>query len=247
MLKINNLIEFEKCGGVKAFYTEKPYVAWNVCKVEDHDDYRMLASMLDGDISKMVRVNQKHTTNIRIVTSEECGEGVISPAVGEYDGMVTNEEGVILCTVEADCAPVYIYDPIKRAIAMVHSGRKGTAEGIVSNAIKTMAESYGCNPADLQAAIGPCICGSCYEVGEEVLAEFHPFFTVDDIEKFAVHTHDDKYLLDNKKAIIMTLVRMGISANNIFDCGVCTYETERLCSYRRDHDGGRMLTGIMMV
>lgn len=246
-MEIKSLVEFEKSGGIKAFYTEKPYMAWNICKEEDHADYHALALELGGDISKMVRVNQKHTTNIRIVTPEEYGEGVISPAVGEYDGMVTNEEGVILCTVEADCAPVYIYDPIKRAIAMVHSGRKGTAEGIVANAIRTMAQRYGCNPADLQVAIGPCICGSCYEVGEEVLAEFHPFFTEDDINRFAINIHDNKYLLDNKKAIIITLLRLGVGEDNIYDCGVCTYETETVCSYRRDHDGGRMLTGIMML
>ena len=80
------------------------------------------------------------------------------------DGLMTNEPGLMLGIHTADCAPVYLVDPIKRAIALLHSGRKSTEAGITPRTIRLMAEAYGTDPADLIVQIGPCIRSPLFEI-----------------------------------------------------------------------------------
>lgn len=83
---------------------------------------------------------------------------------GGVDGLMTNEPGLMLGIHTADCAPVYLVDPVKRAIALLHSGRKSTEAGITPRTIRLMAEAYGTQPADLIVQIGPCIRPPLFEV-----------------------------------------------------------------------------------
>ena len=80
------------------------------------------------------------------------------------DGIVTNQAGVCLGIYVADCCAVYIVDPVRRAIGLVHSGKKGTELGIAPNAIETMAAQFGSNPADLIVQLSPCIRPPHYEI-----------------------------------------------------------------------------------
>ncbi len=83
---------------------------------------------------------------------------------GGVDGLMTNEPGLMLGIHTADCAPVYLVDPVKQAIALLHSGRKSTEAGITPRTIRLMAEAYGTQPADLIVQIGPCIRPPLFEV-----------------------------------------------------------------------------------
>ena len=153
----------------------------------------------------------------------------------------------MLCTVEADCVPVYILDPKHPAIGMVHSGWKGTASHIVVRAIEKMMKTYGSKANDILVAFGPCICGNCYEVGSELRDEFAANYHADEIEAIFKPAQDDKYMLDLKKAIRISLKWTGIRGENIFDTGRCTKESADLCSWRRDNPVMKsMLTGIML-
>ena len=80
------------------------------------------------------------------------------------DGLMTNVPGLLLGIHTADCAPVYLLDPVRRAIALLHSGRKSTEAGITPRAVRLMAETYGSAPADLIVQIGPCIRPPLFEV-----------------------------------------------------------------------------------
>jgi YfiH family protein len=82
--------------------------------------------------------------------------------------LITDRPGVPLLLRYADCTPVLIYDPAHHAIAVIHSGWRGTVQGIVRAAVNAMKEAYGSLPAELVAAIGPSIGPCCYEVGVEV-------------------------------------------------------------------------------
>ncbi len=106
-----------------------------------------------------------------IFTAEQIHGGetcVVTAAAPRYslgmDGLMTDEPGLLLGIHTADCAPVYVVDPVKRAIALLHSGRKGTEAGITPRAIQLMAATYGSTPADLVVQIGPCIRPPLFEV-----------------------------------------------------------------------------------
>ena len=247
-LKYYTIGEFEKTGLVTALYTTNRDHAWKYGKEGALDNCKKLASTFGITTEDMVMLNQTHTDGVRVISREDGGEMVVRPFKTDgYDGMVTNEKGLMLCTVEADCVPVYILDPVNEAIGMVHSGWKGTAKEIAANAVKLMGETYGSRPEDILIAIGPCICGKCYEVGPELKEEFADRFTQEELKDVFIYPHGDRYNLDLKKAIRISLEKSGVKPENICDTGKCTKEDDELCSWRRDNPVMRsMLTGIMI-
>jgi copper oxidase (laccase) domain-containing protein len=80
------------------------------------------------------------------------------------DALITNDPDVCLCIYVADCGPVWLVDPVRRAIGCIHSGRKGTELGVVKAAVNSMIESFGCEPSQMIAQLGPCIRPPHYEV-----------------------------------------------------------------------------------
>lgn len=94
--------------------------------------------------------------------------GALPRIVGACDGHVTSEPGLLLAVTTADCVPVFVVDPERRAIGMLHAGWRGTAAGILERGLGAMGESFDSDPQDLRLHLGPAICGRCYEVGPEV-------------------------------------------------------------------------------
>src|SRR5690348_1646975 len=88
------------------------------------------------------------------------------------DALITNRPGLLLAVQTADCVPVLLVDPKKRAIAAIHAGWRGTLARIVAKTIGAMQMYFASTPRDLLAAIGPCIGPCCYEVGTEVATHF---------------------------------------------------------------------------
>jgi len=84
--------------------------------------------------------------------------------IPDVDGLVTATPGVALVVRVADCGPVFLHDPVKRAIGVAHSGRKGTEGNITGEAVAAMREHFGSAPADLRVQLGPCIRPPHYEV-----------------------------------------------------------------------------------
>jgi polyphenol oxidase len=80
------------------------------------------------------------------------------------DGIIADQQGICLGIYVADCCAVYLVDPVRRAIGLVHSGKKGTELGVVPNAIKTMTEQFGTRAADLIVQLSPCIRPPHYEI-----------------------------------------------------------------------------------
>ena len=101
---------------------------------------------------------QVHGCGVSVVdrNSAECSV--------EVDALVTADPTVCLGIYVADCGPVFFVDPVKRVIAAAHSGKKGTALGIVRATIATMSSSFGSNPADIVVQLGPCIRPPIYEI-----------------------------------------------------------------------------------
>ena len=141
------------------------------------ENYRRISAAIGFSPEQIVCSKQTHTANVRIVTRQDAGNGVTKEqAFMDVDGMVTNEPGLVLAAFFADCVPVFLADPVQKSIGLVHAGWKGTVGQIARNAIILMQETYGTDPANLIACIGPSICPDCYEVEKDVLDRFRTVF-----------------------------------------------------------------------
>ena len=247
-MKYKSIGRLTETGLVTAFYTTIENYAWKFGRDGALDNFTDLAHTLGINREDMVMVQQKHTDRIKAVTHANGGEMITHiPSDNEYDGMITNEKNLLLCTLEADCVPVYLLDPVNSVIGMVHSGWRGTAANISVNAAGSMAENYHSKPEDLLIVIGPHICTSCYEVGAELMDDFSYKYTEPEMLRFFKNRKGDKYHLDLAQAIIISLERIGVKSENIYDTGLCTKESSDLCSWRRDNPVMKsMLTGIML-
>jgi YfiH family protein len=108
-----------------------------------------------------------HQVHGRAVAWHEGGAGWLQ--LEGVDGHATSAPGLLLAVTVADCIPVYLIDPRRRAIALLHAGWRGTASGILDAGLKLLATRVGTDPADAVMHVGVGICGPCYEVGSEVV------------------------------------------------------------------------------
>ena len=255
-MKYLTVEKFDNTGIVKTLMVPKDQGRWRIyshdieADMEDLKYYKELGSYFGITPSDMVRVPQGHSSNIMIVKKEDAGKGVVSMEIdGKCDGAITNVKGIMLLTIESDCTPVYILDPVKKAIGMVHSGWRGTVGKITENAINLMMENYGTDKNDLLIHFGPAICGKCYEVGMDLISEFKKNLECDEVHKIFTPIPDkaEKYLLDVTEAIKMSLKKFGIREENITRSEYCTYHSGIFNSWRLEQDRTKqMLTGIML-
>ncbi len=252
-VKYFSIPELDKSGGVKTLFTSACDTTWNFEDAHARENYLDLGGQLGISPEDMVKSKQTHTDIVKIVTRENGGDGILRPLdeSESYDGLITNEKNLLLCTVEADCVPVYFYDPVKEVIAMVHSGWKGTVKKISEVTIQKMKNEFGCKAENMLVGIGPHICKDCYEVGADLMEEFSRSFGPQEAEKFFIPKNQEKYLLNLEEAVRFTLQKNGVPAENIFSAGVCTLHSQvegySFCSYRRTKSKTeRMLTAIMM-
>lgn len=265
-----SISDFDKTGFVKTVFTTNLNSDWKYGEGFSLDNFTELGKQLGITPNDMIRTSQMHTSNVQVVTRKNCGEGVVknvpeSVVVEGCDGLITNEKKLLLCTVEADCVPVYLFDSKKKVVGMIHSGWKGTAKKIVKVAIEKMKKVFDCLPEDIFVGIGPHICQNCYEVGEEVFLDFKNQFG-EEAKEFFIKKENEKYLLNLESAIKKTAKEAGVLMENIFTTGLCTFHSQiktsdengnenknseknhfSFCSYRRTKSlTERMLTAIML-
>ncbi len=197
------------------------------------ENYRRIAEILHCSLEDFVCADQTHTTNIRVVGNGDRGKGVVRQKdYADIDGLVTNEKGIVLVTFFADCVPLYFVDPVRKAIGLSHSGWRGTVNRMGEKTIEKMEEVYGSRREELVAAIGPSICMSCYEVGEDVAEEFKKAFPKQ--EEILKKKQNGKYLLDLWSANYRILVNAGVKPENISVTDICTCcNGDELFSHRK--------------
>ena len=187
------------------------------------ENYRRMAAALNMRVEDMVLSNQTHTTNVRVITEEDRGKGILKPQdYSDVDGMITNVPGIVLVTSYADCVPLYFVDPVRKAIGLSHSGWKGTVGHIGQKTVWKMHEVYGSEPKDIVAAIGPSICQSCYEVSDDVAEAFRANFTADEAADILLDKGNGKYQLDLWKANWYVLTDAGILPEHLSVTDLCT-------------------------
>jgi len=196
--------------GIKAIFTTKTF-----------NDIENIASRLNIPSKNIFLPIQKHTNLVHVLKSD------IKPVIA--DAVVTNKKGLLIGIQVADCVPILIYDKGKEVIGAVHAGWRGTAGEILKNAIRVMQEGFSSLSKDILIAIGPCIKGCCYEVGDDIK---------DIIQNITgkgtyYHKKNGKYFIDLSSANKLQALSMGISEDNIWQSEECTYcNPERFYSYR---------------
>jgi YfiH family protein len=119
---------------------------------------------------RLTMADQRHTATVAVVDGALAGRGHdgeadAAAAFPATDALITNVPGAALAILVADCAPVVLYDPVRHAAGVVHSGRVGTVRGAVPATVRAMAAAFGSVPGDLVAGIGPAIGVASYEIG----------------------------------------------------------------------------------
>jgi YfiH family protein len=168
----------------------------------------------------------------------------------DADAMVTDVPGIALCWSFGDCAPVLLYDPRHEAIALVHSGWRGSAGGIVPRTIAAMGDHYGSDPAELIVGVGPAIGSCCYEVQNNVIAAFQADPLVSDTAVFvervpAGETHP-RHFLDVRRSTYNQALAAGVLPEHLEDADICTgCRTDMFYSHRREPwPSGRFVVAI---
>ncbi len=199
------------------------------------ENYRRMAAALGVDMNRMTLTWQTHTTNVRRVTAEDEGKGVVRDRdYRDVDGLITDIPGITLVTFFADCVPLYFLDPVHRAIGLSHSGWRGTVKRMGQVTVDAMKEAFGSRPEDIIACVGPSICKDCYEVGAEVAEEFFGAFDETYHNAILLKNPDGKYQLDLWKANEIVLTEAGIKKENLAVTNICTYcNPDLLFSHRR--------------
>ena len=219
------------------------------------ENFKRLASALDVPYESFVFTDQTHTTNVRQVTAEDAGAGLIRERdYQDVDGLITNEPGLVLSTFYADCVPLYFVDPVRRAIGMSHSGWRGTVGRIGLATIRAMQEAYGSEPADIICAIGPSICQDCYEVSADVAEAFAREFAGHEERLLAESPknqeaqtpEEQKYQLDLWKANEIVLLEAGIRREHLAVTNICTCCNHKLLFSHRASHGKRGNLGAFL-
>lgn len=199
------------------------------------ENYQRMADALGVERERMTLTFQTHTTNVRRVTEEDAGKGIVKERdYRDVDGLITDVPGMTLVTFFADCVPLFFLDPVRKAIGLSHSGWRGTVNRMGSVTIDAMRSNFGSRPEDIIACIGPSICKQCYEVGEEVFDEFKNAFGTEHIDSLLSANNNGKYQLDLWAANELVLEEAGITKEHLSVTNICTYcNPELLYSHRR--------------
>ena len=204
------------------------------------ENFKRIGASMGVAVEDMVLSKQTHTTNVRVVTKEDKGKGVIRKRnYTDVDGMITNVPGICLVTSYADCVPLYFVDPVKKAIGLSHSGWRGTVGKIGKNTVQLMQENFGSKPEDLLAAVGPSVCMDCYEVSEDVIEQFKEVFEKKYWEDLFYKKENGKYQLNLWKANELIFLESGILPEHMAITNVCTHCNSKILYSHRTMGNNR--------
>ncbi len=212
-------------GLVHAFTSRQTDRACGLESVEDSGEYKTpFLDLLELSAEQTIQIRQIHSNRVLRRTSVDSKRP-------EGDGLVLTKPGLFGVIRTADCLPVLVVDPLRRQLAVVHAGWRGTLGRILGRAIAELAGT-GSDSADLIVALGPCIRSCCYEVG----AEFP--------QRFAGEGHDVERIFEGRHLDLISANQSQAEeagVGRILDSGLCTCcSPESFYSHRRDQDRGRM-------
>lgn len=183
--------------------------------------WRAAAASVGATPERVMRVRQVHGNAVRVLRRGEVPERA-SDERPDGDAIASNEPGLALAVMVADCVPILIADPRRGAASAVHAGWRGTCARVAGAAVDAMQREFNCRPQDLVAAIGPSVGPSEYDVGEALIEAFAAAgHSPADVRRWFIVT-GSKPRLDLWSANRDQLARAGVPADHIFVCGLST-------------------------
>jgi polyphenol oxidase len=220
---------------------------------------------IGADKLRAVTLRQIHSDAIHRVDSSNAR----AKEARQGDALFTRDSGILLAVQTADCIPILLADPKRRAVAAIHAGWRGTLHRIAAKTLGRMQMEFGARPEDVIAALGPGIGRCCYEVGSDVARDFDAQFPNarewfdGPFDALASGENDPNWLpwltrkppghappplrvhLDLIAANRAILASAGIPARQISSSGFCSAcRADLLFSYRRERATGRMMAAI---
>jgi YfiH family protein len=243
------LATLEAAGGVRALFTGRSGglspqwnggLNWSVSIGDDVTNVRQnrerSLAPLGLTLDRAVIAGLVHGDRVVVATGQEptLADGI--HYVPDCDGLITDQPGLALVVTAADCVPILLYDPVRRAIGAVHAGWRGTVQGIAGKAVRAMVETYGCDPAQILAEVGPSIGACCYQVDEAVAEPVRAQFGEAAVQFLRPDEAPGRFRLDLWAANQHDLLRSGVRSAQIQ--GSCTScHVDQLFSHRAEKGG----------
>jgi YfiH family protein len=192
------------------------------------------ARALAGDEFRIMSARQCHGDSIAVATSDGPDD------LGEVDALITQEKGLLLLLLFADCVPVFLCDPIHPTVSMVHSGWKGTALNIAGKTAAKLLANFGCERDSIFASIGPCISGKQFQVDRDVIDALNEAWPGGSLSPFTIENEfTSKWRADLRAIVFDQLIAAGLKPENVSVTDQCVAtNSEDFFSFRRDSVGG---------
>lgn len=213
--------------------------------VIEKESYRKLCDAIKLNSTNITKPKQNHTNNVKIIDRLYIPE-----ELEDIDGIITNQKNIILSTTNADCILYLFYDVKKRVIGNIHSGWKGSYQGIIEVAIDKMIEEYECNSEDIVVCICPCIRSCCFEVEKDVRDLFYNKYSyIDNIDDYITRgDKENKFFIDTVGINNYLLINKGILEKNIYDSNICSVcNSDIIHSYRCEGEKYKLATAIITI
>ena len=194
-----------------------------------------------------MRVKQVHGNVVRVLP-RASGHRDAANERPEGDALISNDAGLILAVLVADCVPILMADHKSGAAAAVHAGWRGTCARVAPAAVDLMRREFGTLPSDLTVAIGPSIGPDEYEVGEPLMEAFiNGGHAQNDVHRWFSRDRAKPHL-DLWSANRDQLTAAGVDPARIHSCGLSTYRHPLVfTSYRREADAAGRMAGMIEV
>lgn len=215
------------------------------------NNYKNLCEEINIDYINIVKTNQEHTDNIKIVNNKiNINEPDINLKEYNYtDGLITNKPNLTLSTTNADCILLIFFDPITKTIANVHSGWRGTLQRISIKTVEKMKSEFNCEPENIICCICPSIRKCHFEVKKDVKEMFEEEFKEVNTNKYIYKQEDkEKWNIDTIFLNKIILKAQGLKESNIIDSGICSVcNSELIHSYRVEQQGYGLATALISL
>ncbi len=207
-----------------------------------------LFSALEIPLDCLTAARQVHGSTVTRVSQSMRGRGSsdYAEALEATDAMITDEAGICLMIVVADCVPIIVYAPSRRVVGIAHAGWRGTVAGIALNLVAAFKENYSCSPDDLVVGIGPSIGQCCYGVGEDVLQGLNS--VLGSRSGQVAQTSAGGTRVDLREANRLLLIGTGVREDRIelFDICTCCRSDQFFSVRHQQGNTGRFGAGVML-
>lgn len=246
-IQFKKLLEYN----IKHCFTMKP-LDFSVLNSLDNvkQNYKTICEIVGLNYNGVIKPIQANLDGIKIV-NEKVNSNEPDIYLDEYkdiDGLITNKNHLAISTTNADCVIILMYDPVKKVIANIHSGWRGTIKRIAEKAIFKMKDEYNCNIEDIICCMTPSIRECHFEVDEDVKDIFEQEYKdilnkniikageLKDEVQFGEVIKKQKYTINIPLIIKTSLENVGVTSNNIIDSNVCSVcENRHIHSKRGDN------------